>query len=254
MRTVIPILLLALLAFSNAGRADTYHDAPVPGAAGGIIGVVEPATDLQTVVALESSEFKAYQAGVDRAAGRFTFRGLPPGEYDLLIKCVGKVYEGVSLETDNDEDEAASPVELSTLKSLLDEAMKTFITTEDYFNIKHVVRFSATKTHARMFVCQTRTKPVVDPAGNPVRAWVRRFDFVDMAKTHKLWQVTRTRHLLRQEIPFDSPDAKVVFINSPKLARILVGETVRDLGTLALDKLPPAPPTAKFASTLWSEK
>lgn len=254
MRSTFVIPLLALLTVVGVSRADTYHDAPVAGATGGITGVVDPAAGLQTVVALESSEFKAYQASIDRGAGRFTFHGLPPGEYDLLIKCTGKVYEGVSLDADSDDSESAAPLDMSLLKTQLDDVMKTFITTEDYFNIKHIVRFSATKTHARMFACQTRTKPVVDPAGNPVHAYVRRFDFVDMTKTNKLWQVAKTRHLLRQEIPFDSQDVKITFAYSPNLKWILVGKAVRDLGTLTLDKLPTASPGEKFASTQWSEK
>ena len=41
---------------------------------------------------------KAYQGTLDKDTGQFTFRGLPAGEYDLLIKVVGHVYEGLTLE------------------------------------------------------------------------------------------------------------------------------------------------------------
>lgn len=244
-------LVLAAIVVVIAGamlRADTYHNQPDPSATGGIVGKIKSPEGLQTVIALDPTEFKCYQAKIDSATGKFEFKGLPPAEYDLLIKLTGKVYEGISI----DVDPEAKPTPVA-LKKDLDDAGTMFFKTEDYFNIKHVSRFNSAGDHARMLVIQTRTKPVVDPAGNKVEANVRRIDFVDLVKTRKVWQVSNTRHLLRQEIPYASDDNKLACTHSPQLGAILVGEKIKDLGEIDLAKLSPSP-KERFVSTDWKEK
>ena len=244
-------LVLAALVVVIAGamlRADTYHNQPDPGATGGLVGKIKSADGLQTVIALDPTEFKCYQAKVNPATGTFEFRGLPPAEYDLLIKLSGKVYEGMSV----DVDPEAKPTP-AALKKDLDDVGKMFFETEDYFNIKRVVRFNSAGDHARMLVVQTRTKPVVDPAGNKADANVRRIDFVDFVKTRKVWQISNSRHLLRQEVPYASDDNKLSYTHSPQLSALLVGEKVRDLGELDLAKLTPSP-KERYVGTEWKEK
>jgi hypothetical protein len=221
--------------------ADTYH-APLDPQAnrGGMVGSVVSATPLQTVVAVEPFELKAYQAQVDPATGEFAFRGLPPGEYDLLIKTVGHVYEGMTLDTGEEP-----PLRGEELRKISEEIKPLFFASEDYFNIKKLVRLSTSATRGRMFVVQTRTLAVLEPSGDTLRAWVRRFDLVDVVKTRKVWQLPTSRHVLRLEIPFGDPDAKIEAHSSPKLGGFLVGEQLKDVGRIDLAKLPP------FAATTY---
>ena len=208
---------------------------------------------------------KAYQGTLDKDTGQFTFRGLPAGEYDLLIKVVGHVYEGLTLELEPPPAVVApAPAEAPTsqpsstsqpspakprpatpphltrrkLDNLLDEVGKSFYTTEDYFNVKHIVRLTGKDDRARMFVVQTRTRKVVDPGGILIRARIRRFDLVDLVKSRTVWQVVTSRHLLRQEVPYGSRDIRIQTTYSPKLGRILVGDKMKDLGKIDLKKLP----------------
>ncbi len=227
------LALLILLTAAGSTPAGTYHTPADPEMSGGIAGMVEPAEGLQTVIAFEPFEIKAYQAKVNPDTGRFTFRGLPPGEYDLLIKTVGEVYEGLTVEIEPDRkltDEQR--------RQLVDEINTQFAETEDYFNVKRIVRIARAGDRARMFVIQTRTKKVVDPGGRVIRAHIRRFDFVDLLKTRDVWQVRTSRHLLRQEVPLDSSDLKLKkIVHAPKLGRILVGEKMKDTGTINLHDL-----------------
>jgi len=214
-------------------RGDTYHTPLKPSLPGGIVGVISPAKGLQAVIAFEPYEAKAYQGLADENTGKFEFRGLPPGEYDLLIKCVGEVYEGLTLELKRGHKPSRKE-----LDNLSEEIGSVFFKTEDYFNVKRIIRLTGTAGRARMLVVQTRTLSVVEPSGKPIKAQIRRFDFVELLKTRKVWQILKSRHLLRQEVPYESKDIEIKLTYSPKLAGILVGKRIKDLGTIELKKLP----------------
>lgn len=239
LRTRAPTLLLPALALL-AGIAGA--DSPRPAARiehrGGITGVVPPACKLQAVIALEPYELKVYTARIEAGTGRFTFRGLPAGEYDLLIKTEGRCHEGITLDMEEDEDEDDGTARGAPSRALCREVRPFIMDTEDYFDLKQIVRVAGTDQRARAFVVQTRTKHVVDPGGTPIDARIRRFDLVDLVKTRKVWQIPTSRHLLRQEVPRRSKDIGIKLVHCPSLGGLLVGERTRDLGTLDLNKLP----------------
>ncbi|QNN23234.1 hypothetical protein HED60_13450 [Planctomycetales bacterium ZRK34] len=218
--------------------AGLTYQKPDPSATGGITGVIAQPAVLQDVIAVDPLDTKIYQAEIDPATGRFTFRGLPPAEYDLLIKVVGEVHEGLTL-----LPEGVSEPTPQQRKKICDEIAKDFRDTEPFFNVKKIVRLDGAGDKARMFVMQTRTRHTVTPGAEAIHAHIRRFDYVDIVRGPKLWQVLESRHLLRQEVPLDSPDLKMTkFMHHPSLGRLLVVSSVKDLGTLNLDKLPASRP------------
>ncbi len=224
-------------------QADIGYSRPDPEARGGIEGSVITDRPLQAVLAFEAYELKVYRGAVDPLRGTYRFRGLPPGEYDLVIKTVGQVHEGITLEAPLGE-----PLDRRALDEACDHVADTFFTTEPYFNRKQIVRLAADGSAARMFVIQTRTKQVVDPAGLPIDAHIRRFDVVDLVKTNQVWQITTSRHLMRQEVVRSSGDLKVRHLYSPALGGVLVGDQVKDLGPIDLKKLPKPPKDQYFGS------
>lgn len=218
--------------------AGTYHAKPDPSRNGGIRGIIVPHDDLQSVIVIEPFTLKAYQAVLDSATGEFSLQGLPPGEYDLLIKTTGHVYEGITLETDPAQH-APDPPEL---KRLIDDVVTDYWKLEDYFNIKRIVRLTGNEEEVRFFVCQTRTKHTVDPGANKINANIRRFDLVEMRKTRETWQATTARHLLRQEVPHHSKDTRLRFHHTPGIGGFLIGDRMKNVGTLELEKLEPGDP------------
>lgn len=231
-RAYFIILVLIALLIASPLHADPYHTPLDPSQSGAIVGVVQPAEGLQAVIAIEPTEIKAYQAAVDKETGKFELRGLPPGEYDLFIKLTGKVYEGVTLQAD--PETGSKPKER---EKLLDAVKPLLAEMEDFFNLKHVIRLDGTPEQARVLLMHRRTLPTTDPSGAPIRATIRRFDFVTLIKNGKTWQIDTDRHVLRQEIPYGDADEKCDFTHSAALGAILVGEEVRDMGTLDLAKL-----------------
>ena len=238
-RIVSGTALLAMLLCLSHAAADLTYTKPNPKAKGGIVGVIKTDQKLQAVIAVEPYTFKFYKGAVQADGRTFRFAGLEPGEYDLLIKTTGHLYEGLTLDVPNeDDDPAVSRLTAKQLQAVCDDTAKYWFKTEDYFNVKKIIRFESDGKRARMFVMQVRTKQVVDPAGTPIDAHIRRFDFVDMVKTKKVWQVLKSRHLLRQEVPRKSKDIKLKTTYSPALGQFLVGEKVKDLGEIDLKKLP----------------
>jgi len=232
-------LLLTITFAQVAARAfaDITYSRPDPAATGGISGVIKSSDKLQAVIALEPFELKVYRAAIDTSTKQFLFDGLPPGEYDLMVKTEGHVYEGLTLKPVEEPALRGKP-----LQAICDDICTEYFKTEDYFNMKQIVRLSGTKEAARLFAVQTRTMAVVDPGGTRIHAQIRRFDFVDLVKTRQVWQITTSRHLLRQEVPYRSKDIKIQFLHSPKLAGVLVGESVKQFGTIKLKTLAKSPP------------
>lgn len=242
-------LCILLLSIAAMLYADLTYQQPDPGATGGITGVIAPGSVLQEVIAVDPLDTKIYKAQIDPATGRFNFRGLPPAEYDLLIKVVGGVHEGLSL-----LPEGASEPTPQQRKKLCDEIAKDFRDTEPFFNVKRIVRMDGAGDKARLFVMQTRTRHTVTPGAEAIHAHIRRFDYVDIVRGPKLWQVLESRHLLRQEVPLDSPDLKMTrFVHNPSLGRLLVVSSVKDLGTLDLEKLTASKP-GQYPGAEWTIK
>lgn len=229
-------LMLIVGGLATAVFADPYHTPLDDTQPGGIIGVIQPSQGLQTVIAIEPTEIKAYQAHLDATTGRFELRGLPAGEYDLFIKIKGRVFEGVTLQADPEQGS-----NVKDRQKLLDDTKTLIAESEDFFNLKRIIRIDGTPEQARVLVMHRRTLPTLDPAGNAIPATIRRFDFIDLIKNGRVWQIATDRHVLRQEVPYGDHDEKVDFIHSTALGAILIGEEVRDMGTIDLTAIPLTP-------------
>ena len=249
-------LLLAIPVLRSAHPGSTRRLQPK----GGIKGVIQPAEGLEAVLVVDTSAFKVYVTQLNAKTGAFELNGLPPGEYDLLIKSTGHIYEGLALDetadTENPDAPAAPGVPGATpaqLDALTKGVAKAFMPTEDFFNRKDMVRLTGSADHARLFAVQTRTNPVLDPNGDPIKGWVRRIDLVEFAKTGSLWQLKTSKGLLRQVVPDGSKDQtlSLSYNYSPAAGGLLVGESIKDAGRIDLTKLPPG--TADSTGT-WKGK
>ncbi|MAE61819.1 MAG: hypothetical protein CMJ49_10750 [Planctomycetaceae bacterium] len=229
------LLWVMVLAPASVLIAGTYHAKPKAKFTGGIKGVVVSAKPLQTVIVIEPFELKAYEAAIDKETGAFVLKGIPPGEYDILIKTVGHVYESVTLETDPEAD----PPKPKALTELVEQVAPNYWRLEDFFNVKRILRLTGNKKDVRFFTCQTRTNPTLNQNGDVIPAHIRRFDLVVMKKTNKVWQAKTARHLLRQEVPHKSKDVALKFHHIPTLGGHLIGDEPINLGKLILKKLKP---------------
>jgi hypothetical protein len=218
----------------SACLAEKFHDAP-PGGPGGITLDVQPINDLEEAVVVEATEYKAYVANIDRAAGRVSIKGLPFGKYDLLLKFKDKVYEGLTL----DAPSGIKPMS----KELRDGIEHVTWVSEDMFNEKRIARLAGNDKEAKLLVEQIRDKRTFMPDGTLMKdTMIRRFDLCEMRKTGKIWQVKMNRHLFREERKMGGPGTKIDFCYVPELGGIRVGD---DMATA------PAFDASKFKPRQW---
>ena len=165
--------------------------------------------------------------------GAFSFRGLPPGKYDLLVVCDNAMYDGILLAR-----------EISTLTAPDLKAIKDIVEASNpYFNIKTLQRVEGvpgTYGKARVLGQDMRTLPITlqdASVRTDIQTRTVKIYQLEQEGTGKLipmWKVKRTRELLRQEI--GPPDTKGPIPNyfCQALQGIRVSTSVKDIGTVAL--------------------
>jgi hypothetical protein len=177
-------------------------------------------------------QISAYLASLG-SNGSFSFRGLPPGKYDLLVVFDNAMYDGILLAR-----------EISTLKDADLKSIKEIIEKSNpYFNIKGIQRVEGVPGgygKARVLGQDMRTLPITL---QDATVWdniqtravkIYQLEQIGSAKTGPMWAVKRTRELLRQEI--GPPDTKGPIPNyfCQALQGIRVSTSVKDIGTVAL--------------------
>ena len=91
-RGVLTALVLALLAPAAT--------------AGEITGVLKPADRVKSVRAVDRATKRTFTARYDRANGKYRFRNLPKGTYDLVLETTAGRIEGVNLKVEMDAPKA----------------------------------------------------------------------------------------------------------------------------------------------------
>jgi len=204
--------LLVLLACLGA----KFHDTP-PGGGGGITLAVQPIDDLEEAFVVDATEYKAYVASIDRAAGQVAIRGLPPGKYDFLLKFRDKVFEGITLDVPKGYEPLPSKAREGIEKVVWQE--------EDYFHIKTIARMGGNRERVKALVEHVRTRKTFEPSGQVMEGLiVRRIDLTELRKTGEIWQIKIKRHLFREERKKGGPGTTLTFHYVPALGGIRVGD------------------------------
>lgn len=232
MRQLIFPLALTLAVPCLGGK---FHDTP-PGGGGGITVAVSPIERLEAAIVVEAVAYKAYLAHIDKSGGRVTIRGLPPGKYDLVLKFDSVVAEGLSLDV-------PGGFERLTSRDKKGIGHVTWIS-DDYFNKKRIARIAGNAQRVKLLVEQVRDKKTHEPDGTVLKdIQIRRFELTEMRKTGKIWTIKQTKWLFREERKMHGPNGQprpgvvLTFLYDPKLGGIRVGDEMKTLPPMALDKL-----------------
>ena len=163
----------------------------------------------------------------------FSFRGLPPGKYDLLVICDNAMYDGILLAR---EVSILPEADLKAIKEIVEKS-------NPYFNIKCIQRIEGvpgTYGKARLLGQDMRTLPITlqdASVRTDIQTRTMKIYLLEQEGTGKMapmWKVKRTRELSRQEI--GPPDTKGPLPNyfCQALQGIRVSTSVKDIGTVAL--------------------
>jgi hypothetical protein len=176
--------------------------------------------------------------GADNA---FSFYGLPPGKYDLLVLCENCFYEGLLL---NREEHSLTEADNKAIKAKLAES-------NPFFNVKNQHRIegqTGSYGKARIVEQEVRTLPVTLQSAEVLKHIQIRaiklclMESVGSSKLGVHWELKKTREITRQEV--GPPDTKGVLpgFYCKALQGVRVSSSVKDVGALAL-KADPAPNT-----------
>ena len=235
----LPAAIAALALTASALHAkeameNTFlYTKPDPDSHGGITGTItSPAEKIVQILATPASEpEKVYEGKLDPAnPGAFTFEGLPPNRYDLLVFYKDNYYEGVTLMRDDNSltDEDLKKIDITLQKS------------EPFFLTKRIDRVEGVTgrgNEARMLAGYLRSKESELMLTTHEGKFVRE----DHKRTVKLvllkdvgpgWQITKARNLYPAWVPVGTNLYKHHY--SPDLSRIRVADSMKDLGKLSI--------------------
>lgn len=224
--------VVALLVAAPA-LSDKWYTDPEPGAPGGIQGKVIDG-ELADAVALEQVAFKVYHGSVDKASNSYSFSGLPPGKYDLLLKLTADVIEGFRL----DDFGEVEPIP----KADKDAIYELIRISDDFFHAKNIVRMGGSAKLQKLLVEQIRTKTIYNPDGTIATGrMIRRIDYTILHKTRAVWQIDPNcpRYMFRQERNLAGAGSTLTYHHNTALSEIRVGDTVVNAPEVSLKKCPP---------------
>ena len=87
-----------------------------------------------------------------------------------------------------------------------------------------------------MFAERIRDGQILRGSGEELNACLRRLEIIELHEAADDWQMTRTRHLYREETPRQQGIPFLQHIHQPALGGLRVATTPRDLETIDLTK------------------
>ena len=220
-------LVMGMAAFvSPVARADgpgRIYTKPVESDAGVITGKVAGAV-LTHAIAVERDRTRVYLAELDADGAGFRFTKLPVGRFDLvLVTKDNRVIEGLGLGV-------APDLPADRAKHLEEGVAKA----DSFFNRRVMHRTGIDGEVALVFTERIRDKQVLRGSGEDLGAGLRRLEIIELHEASDEWQMVRTRHLYREEIPRGKgiPFFTHTYITS--LGGLRLATVPRDLGTLDL--------------------
>ena len=170
----------------------------------------------------------------------FSFSGLPPGKYDLLVLCENCFYEGLLL---NRETNNLTEADLASIKGKIKES-------NPFFNVKNQHRIegqTGAYGKARVLEQEVRTLPVtLQNADVLTHIQIRSIklclmESVGSKNLGPRWEMKKTREITRQEV--GPPDTKgpIPGYFCKALQGIRVSTSPKDIGTVSLKSEAAAP-------------
>ena len=226
-RTAAAAIGLSLTAHGQVSTGSHLYTQPDPSAGGGIQGrVAAPARPLVAAYALPPDEPRFVYRGAVGATGTFSFQGLPPSRYDLILVFEDSFYEGLVL------SRQGSPMPSGDREAIEDIIGKS----EPYYTKKFVHRIEGrggTGGVARCICTFLRDRESVGFVDGKVYPDHRRsLKLVLLEQVGPGWQVVRTREIHTTMVrPGTGP---LTHHSAPGIGSIRVTDSVRDMGILDL--------------------
>ena len=190
----------------------------------GVISAKVNGAVLTHAIAVERDRTRVYLATLDPDGSGFRFPNLPVGRFDLvLVTKDNRVLEGLALGTAAD----LPPDRAQHLEEGVAEA-------DSFFNRRVRHRTGLVGEVALVFTERIRDGQILRGSGEELAAGLRRLEIIELREAADEWQMTRTRHLYREEAPRLKGIPFLDHRHLATLSRLRVAGTPRDLGIIDL--------------------
>ena len=225
MNYLILLLFISAVSPALADGPGRIYTKPAASDTGLITGKVKGAV-LTHAIAVERDRNRVYRATLDPDGTGFRFPNLPVGRFDLvLVTKDNRVIEGLALG-------GATNLPADRAKHLAEGVAKA----DSFFN-RHVShRVGVDGGVALVFTERIRDGQILRGSGEELNACLRRLEIIELHEAADDWQMTRTRHLYREETPRQQGIPFLQHIHQPALGGLRVATTPRDLETIDLTK------------------
>jgi len=219
------LLFISAVAPALADGPGRIYTQPAASDTGFITGKVKGAV-LTHAIAVERDRTRVYRATLEAAGAGFRFPNLPVGRFDLvLVTKDNRVLEGLAL---------GAPTDLPADRA---KHLAAGVVKADSFFNRHIChRAGVNGEVALVFAERIRDGQILRGSGEELNAGLRRLEIIELHEAADDWQMTRTRHLYREETPRQPGLPFLTHIHQPALSGLRVATTPRDLGTIDLTK------------------
>ena len=216
-------MLHALSPLARADGPGRIYTKPVAADTGLITGKVKGAV-LTHAIAVERDRTRVYLATLDPDGAAFRFPNLPVGRFDLvLVTKDNRVVEGLALGP-------AADLPADRAKHLEQGVAKA----DSFFNRHTRHRTGLDGDLALVFTERIRDGQILRGSGEELNANLRRLEIIELHEADDEWQMTRTRHLYREETPRLQGIPFLTHLHQPALGGLRIAASTRDLGTIEL--------------------
>lgn len=248
-------------AFIGTGTGKYLYAKPDPSALGAITGrIVDAPSSVEGVIAIvqrfrsvsalanikggnaaknagqnaSHMKFPCYLAKLDDD-NNFSFSGLPPGKYDLIVICEDSIFDGIRLQR---EENTLTDEDRRVIKAKVDES-------NPFFDKKVINRLEGTTGRtgaARAVIQELRTKPFFDQYGSTYdKLQIRSLklfimDSVGGDKIGTHWEVQKVREICRKEVGGVDTRGALPEIFVPQLQGVRVSKKPKNIGEISLGK------------------
>lgn len=179
-------------------------------------------------------KFPCYLAKLDDK-NNFSFSGLPPGQYDLVVICEDRIYDGIRLQR---EENTLTDEDRRVIKAKVEES-NPFFDTKAICRLEGVTGRTGT---ARAVIQELRTKPFFDQYGSTYdKLQIRSLklfimDSVGGGRMGTHWEVQKVREICRKEVGGVDTRGALPEIFLPQLQGVRVSKKLKNIGEISLGK------------------
>lgn len=223
---ILLVIMAAILPIARADGPGRIYTKADDADTGTISGSVKGAV-LTHALAVERDRTRVYRAALDGAGTGFRFEKLPVGRFDLvLVTKDNRVIEGLALGAAPDlPEDRAKHLEQGVEKA------------DSFFNRRIRHRAGIEGGVALVFVERIRDRRILRGSGEQIDANLRRLEIIELRESDDEWQMVKTRHLFREEIPRIKDIPFLDHQHLPALGGLRIASAPRDLGMIDLTKI-----------------